>query len=688
MIARDLLATAGHIIPRMRPVPLALVFAAAIGAVLYLGALPSSQSLPTRWGSDSATRQEAVTIVRRTLGGDPLPARDAQFLRAAQPRRVYVTLHQGGKALRQDAFETTIADSLVAASRKHLPALRGAPLGRGPMWIKIDVETGSAPLPAGTREEELEVLYETGLDGIRADIVGNPARLHGGVVLPADPITEGWFSPRPPRPAGPSRPSAKESPEMRRRRERYAQAKWFTRGDEGFASVQNARTRLAQAAGGLRANDRVQLTRFRTESFLAPLEPGAGDAGEPTLLYRGVPASAKIDEYPDAATLRASALEGGDWLVAQLSTAGKFNYTMMPNRGRGVQSDTGYSTIRHVACAWMLVKVGRRFEKTEWVDAGYRAVRWLQPYLVKPADTTGGDRLIVKAPNESVGGLGHNAMGVIAMAEMRDVLTPAEIEQLKGLGRSLERALRDDGGFFESESEVVKRPADKQDTLLYEPGEAFLALVMLAEAFPDEKHWLESALKSAEYQAGKFENAGDGLFRFQLAERMRFVDRIHWQAQALEKLGALTGDTRWDRTNVAIGHAIVASGMPPVIVRLAAEGRPVGPIPPDYLGSFTNPGRIPRTTPTGSRAEALNACRRSALAAGMKRDARQFEATLRRVAGFQLRNQYDDTFCYFCPDPSIARGAYRAGMSDNEIRIDYIQHIVAGMSDTLLWLEG
>lgn len=670
----------------MRPVPLAIVFAGFIAAVLVLAALPSSHSLPTSWGSDAATRAEAVAIVRRTLSGDADPAHGATLLRSAHPRRVHVTLHQGGKSLRQEALEASIADSLVAAARKHLPALRGTPLGRGPMWVKIDVETGSAALPDAVREEDLEPVFETGLDGIRAEITGDPARVHAGVVLPADPITEGWFSPRPPRPAAPAKGSKNETAIARRKRERYAQARWFTRGDEGFASVQNARTRLAQAAGGVRAEDRVKITRFRTESFLAPLEPGRGDGNDVTLLYRGVPA-ADVDVNPDAATLRASAIEGGDWLVAQLSTAGKFNYTVLPNRGPGVQSDGGYSTIRHIACAWMLVKIGRRFDEKEWVDAGYRAVRWLEPYVVAPDDKTGGDRLIVKAPNESLGGLGHNAMAVIAMAEMRDVLTPAEIQRLKLLGRSLERALRDDGGFFENETEVVKRPPGKQDTLLYEPGEAFLALVMLAEAFPEEKHWLESALKSAEYQAGKFEDAGDGLFKFQIAERMRFVDRIHWQAQALEKLGALTKDARWDETNVAIGHAIVASGMPPVTVRLAADGRPIGPIPPDYNGSFTNPGRIPRTTPTGSRAEALNACRRSALAAGMKRDAKQFEATLRRVAGFQLRNQFDDTFCYFCPDPSIARGAYRAGMSDNEVRIDYIQHIVAGMSDTLLWLE-
>lgn len=651
------------------------VIALLLTALVWKVAVPFSDILPTSWDAPPEARRQAADVVRKALAGAPDPAAGADLLRLGPGHRTYVTLHWRGHQSTGEGTGGDVAQSLVAAVR-DLPATSLAEARAFPgTWVKVDVVTAETDLPADTDEDGLEPVFETGLDGIRATAPGQDADA-AGVVLPSDPITEGWFSPRKMRPST---------------RHRENETRWFTRGDEGMTAVRQSLARLQRVMGAKAEPQHLRLARFRTESFLLALDAARGEA--PIPLFRGMP-FAFGDRDPSPAEVRRSAMDAGSWLAGQVKDDGTFRYTYLPNRDL---EGGGYSTIRHTACAWMLLKIGKRFDVPEWVEAGTKAVRWLKPHMVPVRDEDGTTRVIVAAPREMRGGLGHNAMAVIALAEMHEALSEEEVALLKGLGRSLERMLREkDGGFFESEEEVQTRPADKRDTLDYEPGEAFLALVMLAQIYPDETHWLESARRSAEYQSGRFLGAWKTYREPQTAARMRFVDKIAWQSQALELLARVEEargggpnrlSRRWDRAAVEMGRAILASGSPPIPVRQMPSGWPfppaIGPVPDDYRGGFPLPGRTPRTTPTGSRAEALNAARRSAVA--LRIDPRPFESALMRVAGYQMRNQYDEVTCYFCPAPERARGAYRAGLTDNEIRIDYIQHMVAGMADTLEW---
>ncbi len=616
---------------------------------------PVRAVLSEHWGGTDAQRDASMDVVRAVLAGREVPAAAKESLAKARSRRVYVTLHRNVQWARGEGHGATFVDSLVEAAR----AITVPPPADA--WIKIDVVTAERKL-GSTDWQDLEASFETGLDGIRAELEGKT-----GAALPSDMVTEGWFSPR--RPA---------------RREDQKIAAWYTRGMEGKFTADRATLRLAAALGRkLTETDKPVLRRFRTHAFLAPL---AG--GETVRLYRGMPIET---EKPTPDEIRTSALAAGQWLVNQLGPDGRFTYLYYPNRvgEEAAPRDAGYSTIRHTACAWMLYKIGSRLKKPEWVEAGRAAIRWLEPQLVTVQDGAE-TRVIVASAGEPRGGLGHNAMAAIAFAEMKNDLTPGEIARLKGLGRSLERMIRPDGGFYENEFEIQKRPEDKRDTLLYEHGEAFLALVMLAEAFPEETHWTDSAKISAKYQVEKFHGKrpsqgkkGKPWWMPGAYYGYYLVDQIHWQTQALDKLHALTKEDRWGRAAVAMGDAILMSGYPPQSVTMSYDGKPIGPPPRDYTGGFLLVGRVPRTTPTGSRAEGMNAARRAQARLGG--DTKRFDTALVRVAAFQLRNQFDETSCYWCGDPVAAKGAFRAGMTDNEVRIDFIQHVVAGMADTLEW---
>lgn len=652
-----------------RRVFLFAIAAVAVLAIWKLRLLPGGVPLSGEWGAE-ADRIAAAGIVRAAYAGTPV---EAGRLPSEPGRRVFVTAFGPAWSLRETALEATTAAGLEKAARLLGEKVRaGSASGRGPVrWLVVDVVAGTQPLGRDPSQDRLELLYETGVDGLLVESGDSLA-----AVLPGDPITEGWFSPRVSDP------------------KRQGGSRWFTRGDEGMRAKDTARTRLAQSTGAKPDASQLRWTRFRTDSFL--FAPSGTEP--PTPLYRGMPVGPVIPE-PEA--IHTAAIAGGEWLVAQLDSSGMFQYTYVPNRDQDTPPGS-YSFIRHTATAWMMVRLGRRFDRPEWSDAAYRALAWTEKQIVPAALAHAGRgdrnlrRWIVAAPREAKGGLGHNAVTVIALLEEKERLSPEQLAKVKGIGATLEMMLRcesrtdadpcvgGDGGFFENESENLGRPNTKKDSLLYEPGEGLLALVTLAEAFPDEAHWMESALVSAEYQANKFLNARPPYwFQGKMAGRLRFVDRVHWQTMALEKLARLTGDDHWADVTVQMGEAILMSGTPPNEVVVTGLLQPVGPAPWDYSGGFPLPGRIPRTTPTGSRAEALNAARRAAILIG--KNPAPFEAMLKRTAGLQLRNQFTDVSCYFCPKPEKARGAFRAGLTDNEIRIDFIQHVIAGQADTLEW---
>lgn len=649
--------------------------------------LPAGVPLSGEWG-DETSRRAATEIVRAAYAGTPIAAPP---LPSEPPHRVFVTAFGRGWTDRAAAYEATTSASLEKAARELGESVRRAVAAgkTAPEWLVVDVVAGMQPLGNDPSQDKLEVLYETGVDGLMVEAGGKLA-----VVLPGDPITEGWFSPRTADP------------------KRQGGSNWFTRGDEGMRAKETARTRLAQALGQRIEPSATKWTRFRTDSFL--LASTGTDA--PIPLFRGMPVGPVVPE-PEA--IREAAIAGGEWLVAQLDSSGKFQYTYVPNRDQDTPPGS-YSYIRHTATAWMMVRLGRRFQRTDWEEAGIRALLWSAAQVVPAGPPHSGRaeknvrRYLVDFKSEAKGGIGHNAVTAIALAEIKDRLDATNLEKLKGLGISLEMMLRcqsrtdadpcvgGDGGFYENEAQNLARPnsegdpiyyvadgkptTSKKDTLLYEPGEGLLAVVTMAAVFPEEKHWMESALVSARYQSDKFLNAKPAQWwQGKMLARSAFADRVHWQTMALDKLATITGDKQWAQVSVEMGEAVLSTGSPPNNWVVSGEFRPVGPAPWDYSGSFPLPGRIPRTTPTGSRAEALNASRRSALMLG--RDPKPFESMLKRTAGFQLRNQFTAQSCYFCPRPEKALGAFRAGMSDNEIRIDFIQHVIAGQADTLEWYE-
>jgi hypothetical protein len=138
----------------------------------------------------------------------------------------------------------------------------------------------------------------------------------------------------------------------------------------------------------------------------------------------------------------------------------------------------------------------------------------------------------------------------------------------------------------------------------------------------------------------------------------------------LDELYELTGDERYLAHSRRTGQSIVDAQR-----RISSHL--------DWIGSFYDP---PRSTPTATRAEGVVAATRLARKVGAD-DAVYLEA-LRLMADFQLRCQVTPENGLYLPRPDLAMGGFRRGLTDWEVRIDYVQHNVSALLGQLALLLG
>ena len=87
---------------------------------------------------------------------------------------------------------------------------------------------------------------------------------------------------------------------------------------------------------------------------------------------------------------------------------------------------------------------------------------------------------------------------------------------------------------------------------------------------------------------------------------------------------------------------------------------------------------IPHNPGSSGFGEAMSAA--IALRRARGEDTTADEAAMRRALEFLVRNQWDETACFACAtEPHSMIGAFSEHMGSPEIRIDFVQHAMAGL---------
>ncbi len=413
---------------------------------------------------------------------------------------------------------------------------------------------------------------------------------------------------------------------------------------EGIYSSGNLAEYLdGKGAGSL---ERLKLEKIRVRPFVTETFFYSGNSTE--RLYRDH--NIYRDITPDV--LYQSAVSAGEYLVRSTRKDGSFDYSFDPVTGEVADE---YNIIRHAGTVFAMLHLHEMTKENELLDAGARAVRYLDSRLVPFKERR--DALCLC--QEGRVHLGGAALAILAMDKYFRITGENQyLERMQKLARYLVLEQRESGRFIHARRcRTFWRSFYRSP---YYPGEAILALLTLYE-IDRNKQWLRSAEKGARY-----------LILDRDAGREREdLSHDHWLLMALEKLYRHRPDI------VFLNHAMKLANS---IVIAQNRDRSI----PDIVGSYYTP---PGSTPTATRSEGLIAAYRLVRDRGRAvLDKKKYIAVLKEILEtvhlnihFQLNCQYDRANTFFLANPDRARGGFRVGLGENTVRIDFVQHNLSAL---------
>ncbi|MCO4771328.1 MAG: hypothetical protein KDA24_14940 [Deltaproteobacteria bacterium] len=611
-----------------------------------------------------ADRSAAIDIVRRTLTGKPGGPQPSGRLADPHPYRVWVTVFRDTKRRRwvRGVGEPgwTLAEQLVAAAdaaRKEGTRSRFA--GWNDVRIQIDLEgpakrlrfrwfrrviTQAGIAIAGDRFVWRFAQYdlETGVDGFRLRVDDKDA-----TVLPADPMLDGWFTPR----------SLKK---------RFRFNNWQRTAEE-----------LARRAGvedGDPWPPGAVLDRMRTYSFAQP-DPTSPRTVE---LFRG---NVLFDGDLDEARLLRALSDAGEWLLGTVEDDGRFDYEYFPTKDR---HGNGYNEVRHAGSVYGLFHLANLAadeaslapRRDAYIDAGIRALDRVYGMLGRPVGTSQDDGYVAfvqkkrKGLRADTGAQALTLLSFLARPAPESVDDPqlaarlwreGDEKVMAGLAKTLMALIDDRGWVYRRWSDKdAPEPMEKQP--LYYPGELMLALVMYHQRTGDP-----AALEAAKVVG-----------RAQIAYAKRpWQIPDHWVMQALDGLDALDPeDTTWRDAAYDMGNEYTSEQF----VYPHQRGHA-----PDYRGAYRRDMEIARTTRAASRGEAVGGVARIAYRRGDPSE--RWERSLIEGARHLIEQMYTPDNSFTFPNPDEGIGAIRMGLIDNHCRIDNNQHGIVALDAALVALR-
>jgi hypothetical protein len=409
--------------------------------------------------------------------------------------------------------------------------------------------------------------------------------------------------------------------------------------------------RALRRALGLAAADAEPwsgLRRARTLSYVLDA------SGALVALDRLRPTSPRIDDTE--AVQRAER-----FLIANQRGDGRFNYLVDPFTGP-VRSNA-FSIAR---------QAGTTFALCEWgSDAvrpiAARALRHLKGFM---RHTQAGTGLAFRSADRAR--LGPASLTLAAFGMCRKRFGFREFDPwMARMGKFvLSLQDRETGRFAPYWEFAGSRPVPGPHDL-YADGQAVLALTLLLEPAGQDgpigaaldRDEVETALQLAkDYITGPY---------WGWPLRSFFFLEENWHCLAAKAALRVDRDDRYERFCLALARWRT---------RLV-QTEPAGDRGAYHFGHVS----APYTTPTAGYLEAGSAALEIAKARG--EPAPRLEAGLRRAMDFMVRAQWDETSCFACTTRLPMVGAYSEGLATTTVRVDYVQHAMAGLAGARRALE-
>ncbi|MCC6159723.1 MAG: hypothetical protein IT350_16845, partial [Deltaproteobacteria bacterium] len=360
-------------------------------------------------------------------------------------------------------------------------------------------------------------------------------------------------------------------------------------------------------------------------------------------------------------TVRAAIDAGADYIVRGMDAkTGKFGYRYYPQRDL---ESSSYNPLRHAGAVWALWRVFELTKAPAVQGAADAGLRWMLDQMDGPTETdraAGADFVALVDREDGEAKTGAAGIALLALTTHARVTGDrTHLDVMRGLARFIRFSVGPDGKL--TEKYFYKPKKSKDFDYPYYPSECAAGLLALNALDPDPAI-VDVAKKLLEYQrtvrdAGKM--APD-------------IQQDQWYILAIENLP----DAKIDDPLVA--HAFFIGDS--MVSKQNTTGATI-----DVIGGHA---KNPSASATASRSEGTSALARIALRLGDAALAEKYRKASILAAGLQLRSQYTNDNVMFFPTPKKALGGFMESFTNPTIQIDYVQHNLCALVDTLGLMSG
>jgi len=433
---------------------------------------------------------------------------------------------------------------------------------------------------------------------------------------------------------------------------------------------------------------RTRLSIIRTQHFMEA-ERGGGPA---VRLIRGLP-EVSMDELSDR-HIQDMLISGGEWWLYNERPDKSFEYKYWPTQNR---RSTEYNEVRHILAARDLADTWRYRNDPRYLRGSEHAMDWLKRYEVFSTDDAKGPlphppegSMLFRYPsyreqaqarkpaNQKLGTVAVALLGWLAWAEATG--STAEDDRIRQMAKFTALNQEADGRFrpyFVHKGHPYEH--ERNDIV---PGEAMLALGLVAEYF-GEKKWVEEAYpKFVDYyrpwfRERKVRTNPYGRWphdTYANQDRLDMVQFGPWSVMAAKQYVTMTGDEEAAEFGLEVADWMID------YYQWRGDNSPW----PDFVGGYY---KLPNETPAmQSFCYSEGTAAAYHIAAEVFPDRREkYDVATRESIRFLEVMQYDPVDSYFVAKPEQVRGGIKYTMTENKVRIDYVGH---GLSTLTQYLDA
>jgi len=432
---------------------------------------------------------------------------------------------------------------------------------------------------------------------------------------------------------------------------------------------------------------KTQLDVIRTQHFI---EDRAGGGHFTVRLIRGLP-EVPMSHVTDK-NVQQMLIDGGEWWLENMFEDGSFEYKYWPTQNRRSEE---YNEVRHILGARDLADAWRYRNDDRFLEGSRKSMDWLLKYQVHDTDKVdptmphpppgtmlfrypkATEALKFKKPvNQKLGTVAVALLGWLAWADATG--SHEEDERIRKQAKFVLAMAAPNGKF--KPYLVPKGHAYEHEDNDIVPGEAALALGLVAEYFDEPDEWLGFYPKFLEYYVPWFRSRAvnkDPFGRwphntYDNQTRLDLVQFGPWSVMAAKQYYKMTGDVEAAEFGLEVADWMIDN------YQWTQERSPW----PDYVGGYY---KLPQELPAMQSfcySEGTTAAYTIAAKLKPKQRHKYLVATEESIRFMELM-QYDKVDSYYVAKPGKVFGGIKYAMNENKIRIDYVGHGLSTLSQYL-----